>query len=104
MTTGTCSNVEGEVLRLFSAVNWNGGAREGRHGGVGLEPERLTVRCLEVKVEPHIELLSGPDTARDEEAIDKRLVERFCSSFDPDRRCVDLVGWTGGVRDALGEK
>ena len=82
----TFSDMEGELLRLFSGVNRNGGAKEGRCGGVGdgLEPERLAVRCLEANVEPHIEVLSGPDTDRDEEAVDKRLVERLCGSLDPD--------------------
>lgn len=90
------SDMEGELLRLFSAVNRNGGAREGRRGGggEGLEPERLAVRCLEANVEPHIEALSGPDTDRNEGAVDKRLVERFRGSFDPEtvRR---VTGWTG---------
>lgn len=90
----TFSNMEGGLLRLFSAVNRNGGAREGWRGGVELELERLAVRCLEANVEPHIEVLSGPDTDRDEEVVDKRLVERLCGSFDPDtdRR---VAGWTG---------
>ena len=95
----TFSDVEGESLRLFSEVNRIGGAKEGRRGGVGegLEPERLAVRCLEANVEPHIEALSGPDTDRDEEAIDKRLVERFCGSLDPDtdRRVTGWMGWGG---------
>jgi hypothetical protein len=91
----TFSDMEGELLRLFSAVNWDCCARGGRRGGgVMLELERLAVRCLEANVEPHIEVLSGPDTDRDEEVVDKRLVERFCGSFDPDtvRR---EAGWTG---------
>ena len=90
--------MEGELLRLFSEANRNGGAREGRRGGVGegLEPERLAVRCLEANVEPHIEVLSGPDTDRDDE-VDKRLVERFCGSLDPDtdRRVTGWMGWGG---------
>jgi hypothetical protein len=95
----TISDMEGELLRLFSAVNRNGSAKEGRRGGggEGLEPERLVVRCLEANVEPHIEALSGPDTDRDEEVIDKRLVERLCGSFDPDRarRVAEWTGWGG---------
>ena len=93
------SDMEGELLRLISAVNRNGGARDGRRGGgvESLQPERLAVRCLEANVEPHIEALSGPDTDRDEEAIDKRLVERLCGSFDPDtvRRVTGWTGWGG---------
>ena len=95
----TFSDMEGELLRLFSVVSRNGGAKEGRCGGGGevLEPDRLAVRCLEANVEPHIEELSGPDTDRDEEAIDKRLVERLCGSFDPDtvRRVTGWTGWGG---------
>ena len=95
----TFSDMDGESLRLFSEVNRNGGATEGRRGGVGegLEPERLAVRCLEANVEPHIEELSGPETDRDEEVVDKRLVERFCGSLDPDtdRRVTEWMGWGG---------
>ena len=104
------SDMAGELLCLFSEVNRNGCAKEGRRGGVGegLEPERLAVRCLEANVEPHIEALSGPDTDRDEEAVDKRLVERLCGSLDPDtdRRVTWWMGlggaslpWEGTDRD-----
>jgi uncharacterized protein YbjT (DUF2867 family) len=52
------------------------------------------VRCLEANVEPHIEALSGPDTA-----VDKRLVERLGGSLDPDivtdRRVTWWMGWGG---------
>lgn len=95
----TFSDMEGELLRLISPADRNGCAREGRRSGgrvALLEPERLAVRCLEANVEPYIEvLLSGPDTDRDEETVDKRLIERFCGSFDPDtdRR---VAGWIGG--------
>ena len=95
----TFSDMEGVLLRLFSEVNRNCGPRKGRCGGVGegLGPERLAVRCLEANVEPRIEVLSGPDTDRDEEAVDKRLVERLCGSLDPDtdRRVTGWMGWGG---------
>ena len=64
---------------------------------MALELERLDVRCLEANVELHIEALSGPgpDTDRDEETVDRRLVDRFCGSFDTDRCAARRVGKGG---------